>query len=66
MPKFVCVYSSEPAIPLGTVIEGSYLLDNKNRFELTEPLLRDDGRSHYVGFRMPIKGNLWHWEEFKE
>lgn len=66
MPKFVCVYSDSSRIPLGTVVEASYLLTNPERFQLSMPIVHDGDTVHEIEDTMPVYGNLWRWEEFKE
>ncbi|UYE98831.1 hypothetical protein XbC2_406 [Xanthomonas phage XbC2] len=63
MPKFVCVYSDSSRVPLGTEIEASYMLTNDSRFELSKPLICNGDMVHDTGETMPVRGNLWHWEE---
>jgi len=65
MGKFVCVYSDSVRIPLGTEIEGSYMLTNQERFELSQPVIFDGETYLDAGETMPIRGNLWHWELIK-
>jgi len=66
MPKFVCVYSDSSRIPLGTVIEASYLLTNPERFQLSMPIVHNGETVQDNLDTMPVYGNLWRWEEFKE
>lgn len=65
MAKFVCIYSDSSRVPLGTVIEASYMLTNEERFELSKPLICDGEIYHDAGETMPVNGNLWRWEVIK-
>lgn len=65
MAKFVCVHSTGSQVPLGTVVEASYLLNNETRFVLSLPLMHEGEIVHDTDDTMPVNGNLWRWEEVK-
>jgi hypothetical protein len=65
MAKFVCVFSAGQKVPLGTIIEASYLLNNNTRFELSLPIIYEGEVVQDTNDTMPVNGNLWRWEEVK-
>lgn len=64
MSKFICVKTETDSVPLGTVVEGSISKletiivskDSEVKSVTGSPLIKK-------GTHMPLKGNLWEWQE---
>lgn len=67
MSKFICVKTGTNGVPLGTVVEGSICMyGSKVRILVSEDseVKLPNGSSFFrKGVHVPLKGNLWEWQE---